>query len=311
VEAATDPATGLEVLRIGDGTVTVTVVPAVGAKITSFTSVRTGAEYVWQDPVRPVVLVPEGAGYGDADASGVDDCFPTVDPCLYPAEQFPGVTAGDHGDLWPIPWSWSQRPGALDLQVTAPNLPYRLTRTLSFDAPGSLLLDYRLESLSDLPLPYQWTAHPLLRCEPGLRIGLVPGQECRPVFAAGDRITATERWSWPLAPGPGGPVDMSVAPSHESQVNEKFWTRMPEGGCWLGYPSTRERLTITSALEWLALCVDYGGWPEVSPGYWVAPEASTSCWDSLSDSVARGTHRVLAPRGTDTWWWRLALTTDY
>lgn len=307
IETAVHPETGLEVVHLSDGAVRVSVVPAVGAKITSFTSLRSGAEYVWQDPTRPVLAVPAGAGYGDADASGIDDCFPTVDPCAYPDEPFTGVPIGDHGDLWPVPWSWSATPDSLDLQVSATNLPYRLTRSLSFDAPGSLLLGYRLESLTDAPLLYQWTAHPLLRCEPGLRIGLNQEQECRPVFAAGGRITPTGPWPWPSAPGPHGTVDMSVAPGPETAVNEKFWTTMPRAGCRLEYPSTGERLRVTSDLEWLALCVDYGGWPETSPGYWVAPEASTSCWDALSDSVERGTHRTLAPRGTDTWWWRLAL----
>ena len=47
---------------------------------------------------------------GDYDASGFDECFPTIGACAYPEAPWQGVIAPDHGELWTLPWAWQEAP---------------------------------------------------------------------------------------------------------------------------------------------------------------------------------------------------------
>jgi len=293
---------------------TAVVLPDRGAKIVSLVSSRTGREFVWRDPHRELLPIRPGSTYAENDASGIDDCFPTVEPCIYPADHFCGLELGDHGDLWSRQWDWSLDGDGAVFGVTGTTLPFRFEKSITIESsPSRLLIENTLHVTGEDAFHYQWTGHPLLRAEEGMRIGLSHGCAAGTGFATGGRLAVDgSTWSWPEAPGPGDSVwDVSVVGSPDEGVNEKYWLAAPAQGCALNYSAPDEQLHVDfdpSALPWMAVCVNCGGWPTSHPGYWVAIEPSTSCHDSLTDTCAAGLARRIGPGGTHRWWWSLAVT---
>jgi hypothetical protein len=305
--------------RVAAGTgLRVVVVPGVGGKIVSVLG-PSGHEHVWRQPGRRVEPVVDGRDFADADISGLDDCFPTVDACRYPAPATDAgpVTLRDHGDVWHRAWSVctpaDSRPGALELRTTGDELPYVLTKRLTVD-DNRLVVGYELTTV-DRPFTYQWTAHLLLRATPGRRIDITGEPSARTAFATGGRLAARagETWTWPAAPGPAGKaaVDLSVVGEFDLGVNEKSWLTSPaDGRCRIEGPPHGDDATVEfdpTLLPWLALCTDYGGWPTAEAAHWVAVEPSTGSTDTLDQSATAGTARTIEPGATHRWWWALRL----
>jgi galactose mutarotase-like enzyme len=55
---------------------------------------------------------------------------------------------------------------------TGRRLPYAFSRTITVDAAGDVRMAYALESRGDAPLPFLWSAHPLLPFTPDTRLDL-------------------------------------------------------------------------------------------------------------------------------------------
>ncbi|MET0695429.1 MAG: hypothetical protein ABWY56_15960 [Propionibacteriaceae bacterium] len=311
--ARTDTFAGLQSVVLSDGGLTAVVVPEVGAKVVSLVSEPTGREFIWRDPTRPLRPIPTGSGYADNDASGIDDCFPTVDACAYPSPPYAGLTIGDHGDLWSRSWDTELVGDEAVFSVVGRTLPFTFEKRMRIDpATQSLVVENTLHHWGLDPLLYQWTGHPLLRAEPGTRIVLPADTPARTVFSTGGRLAVGETtWSWPLAPTPDGPeCDVSATTPPTAAINEKYWLTAPEQGCVLEFPGSAERLQLAAdptVLPYLALCVNYGGWPDQEPGYWVAVEPSTSPYDSLADTVRAGFGREIGPGETHLWSWSLRI----
>jgi galactose mutarotase-like enzyme len=295
-----------------DTDVRVVIVPGVGGKIVSITG-ASGREHVWRQPHRQVRPIPDGRDFADGDISGIDDCFPTVDPCVDPGDPVSPTPLRDHGDVWHRSWEVTVSAPALSLRTTGSDLPYTLTKHLTVDG-GRLLVEYELTT--DLrPFVYQWTGHLLLDATAGRRIEISGSPIARTAFTSPGRLRTNgtgETWTWPAAPGTdGSAVDLSVISSRDTAVNEKVWLNSPsDGTCRLQADASGEDVVVEfdpQQLPWLAICTDYGGWPADDPAYWVAIEPSTSDSDALADSARTGTARTVEPGETHRWWWSLRL----
>lgn len=293
---------------------TAVVLPDLGAKIISLVSSRTGREFVWRDPHRELLPIRPGSTYAENDASGIDDCFPTIDRCLYPGDPFRGLELGDHGDLWSRQWDWRRDAGGALFTVAGAALPYRFEKWITIESsPSRLVIENTLHATGENAFDYQWTGHPLFHAEEGMRIGLSHGCAANTGFATGGRLMVNgSPWSWPEAPAPDGSLlDVSVVGPPDEGLNEKYWLAAPGQGCALNYLAPDEQLCVgfdPSVLPWMAVCVNYGGWPASHPGYWVAVEPSTSPHDSLTDTCAAGLARRIGPGETHRWSWSLSVT---
>jgi hypothetical protein len=79
----------------------VTVVPQEGGRISSLRSIQSGLEFLTQiRPDRPPVEPGLEASFQRGPCAGVEECLPTVGPCV----DCIGGPAPDHGDFWQIPW---------------------------------------------------------------------------------------------------------------------------------------------------------------------------------------------------------------
>ena len=209
------------VLRGGDSSLR--ILPALGGKIASLH--LAGREWLWTSDVIPYRVPDEGTRADDAvsyvetaDTGGYDECFPTVGACVLPADvpRVGGLHLPDHGELW------SQQPavevGRADrgdgerATVTwrGRRMPYRFARTAHVGGDGRVTLRYEAENLGDAPLPFLWSAHPLLPLTDRTRVRLPQGARLR-VDAAHHLRTdgAPAEQAWPLLHVDGAPVDVS------------------------------------------------------------------------------------------------------
>ena len=78
----------------------VTILPRFGGKIAS---IRIGERELLQAPLAPIAPRTRTMAFDAADASGWDECLPSVAACRVETEA--GVAEiPDHGDLWRVEW---------------------------------------------------------------------------------------------------------------------------------------------------------------------------------------------------------------
>ena len=278
---------------------TVTVLPQFGGKIAS---IRIGERELLQRPLAPIAPRSRTTAFDAADASGWDECLPSVAACRVDTKA--GAAAiPDHGDLWRVEWevrgqasgvrgqgSTKGHPielkmhdgvsgrrkadAALTLMGECFSLPLRLERTLTLTAREigwTLNLDYSVTNLSLEKVPWSWAAHPLFDVEEGDRIVLPESIKLlRLEGSGGGRLgKGGDTVAWPIAElAHGGRADLSVAGAPDSEVGDKLFAgplRASENWCELVRPSAGVRIRVTfdvAATPYLGLWMCYGGWPE-------------------------------------------------
>lgn len=309
------------------GGCSVALMPALGGKIASL---RVGADELLQTSLKPLGPRTKTMAFADADASGWDECLPSVAACAIETEAGT-ATIPDHGDLWRVPWKvLAATADSATLRATCFSLPLQLTRSiiLAESATGwRLQLLYSLTNLGAYRVPWAWSAHPLFAVDAGDRIVLpaqiqtlrLEGSAAGRLGAAGDSV------SWPLAQSrtqssngshnaaQAAQIDLSRVPSGDPEIGDKLFAdfnsllidaRLSDGCCALERLRLGLRLTVRfdpALTPYLGLWLCYGGWPE-GPGakqFCVAPEATTAPVDSLA-SIGPWS-RSLDPGETQSW----------
>ena len=293
-----------ENVLIRAGECVVSVLPEIGGKIAS---IRIGERELLQTPLAPIEARDYTMGFDESDASGWDECLPSVSAC---AIKTPAGIAEipDHGDLWRVEW---RRAGSRDQEVgsnepadaslfltgTCFSLPLKLERSLNLIEVGEswrLTLNYKLLNMSSETIPWSWAAHPLFAVEEGDRFVLPDSiKTLRLEGSGGGRLgKGGEMVAWPLATlANGSTTDLSIAASPDSGIGDKLFAgplEPTENWCELIRPSAGVRILVTFdavATPYLGLWICYGGWPE-KPGpkqVCVAMEPSTAPVDSLAE----------------------------
>jgi galactose mutarotase-like enzyme len=180
----------------------VTILPELGGKIASL--VLAGREWLWTSDVLPHRLPVDGASYVEtADSGGYDECFPTVGPCRIPGavRGVGGVELPDHGELWAqeVALEASRVNGADQVLTTwrGRRLPYWFSRAVRVLPDGSVAMHYVATNAGDAPLPFLWSAHPLLPLTARTRLELPEGARVRVYAQHGAQLggpLAEHRW---------------------------------------------------------------------------------------------------------------------
>ena len=89
---------------------------------------------------------------------GYDDCFPTVDSCIFPSSDW---HIPDHGELCWLPWQIKKESNHLMFSVTSKNMPVKFFRSMRFDQ-NNLTWNFKVINNTEKYLPFLHVMHPLM-----------------------------------------------------------------------------------------------------------------------------------------------------
>jgi galactose mutarotase-like enzyme len=323
-----------ENVLIAAGQCELTVLPRFGGKISS---IRIGQNELLQQPLSPIAVRTNSMSFDQGDASGWDECLPSVGACLVKTEAGPAAIP-DHGDLWRVEWErrgtasptnknpstpvggWEQGSGgsvaagsSLTLTGRCFSLALELERSIAVsenERGWRLELSYRVQNYGKCAVPWSWAAHPLFACEECDRIVLPNSIRSLKVEGSGGERLGKSGGSvaWPIAElAAGGTADLSIVDRGDSGIGDKLFAgrlNTTENWCVLERVSAGLSIRVrfdSAATPYLGLWICYGGWPE-RPGpkqVCVAMEPSTAPVDSLA--VSGPWSRELVPGESFSW----------
>ena len=292
------------------GECVVTLLPLLGGKVSSICA--KGHELL-QAPLAPYGLRTQTMAFDLGDASGWDECLPSVAGCTVDTAAGP-ASVPDHGDLWRVEWQQvSASSVCATLRGQCFSLPLALERTLTLTETAKgwqLTVSYTVTNTGTIPAPWSWAAHPLYTAEAGDRVILPDSiRELRLEGSGGNRLgKGGDRVAWPIAKlAGGGSTDLSLAEAPESGIGDKLFAgplTAEENWCVLERPKAGVRIKVSfdaAATPYLGLWICHGGWPD-RPGTkqtCVAMEPATAPVDSLA--IPGPWSRVLAAGESFSW----------
>jgi galactose mutarotase-like enzyme len=299
-----------ENVLIEAGDCSVAILPQFGGKIAS---IRVKGHELLQAPLAPVETRTRTMPFDAGDASGWDECLPSVAGCTVETAAGP-ADVPDHGDLWRVTWeAVATDVNSVTLRGECFSLPLVLERklTLSETKTGwQLKLHYTLTNTGSNPAPWSWAVHPLFTAEAGDRIEL-PGSisSLRLEGSGGGRLgSGGDTVAWPIAAlAGGGETDLATVQPIESGIGDKLFAgplAAGENWCALDRPKAGVRIRVSFDVEatpYLGLWICSGGWPD-RPGpkqMCVAMEPATAPVDSLAQTGPWS--RVILPGQSYRW----------
>lgn len=296
----------LEKVTLANTFLEVEVLPELGGKISSFRCVPNKVELM-QMPLAPYAPRTMTMDFEESDASGFDECLPSIAPCKITANETP-VDIPDHGDFWRIPWRCESSHDEIHLSSTGISLPFQFDKVLRLFG-SNLQIDYKLTNTGTESWPYIWSAHPLFAINEGDRI-VLPGSvtTVKVESSIGNRLEPGSTHLWPKSKTlDGSETDFSLARNINARAGDMFFTKAPIEG-WAALERVREglRIEVRFGLEqarYLGLWLCYGGWPEdrTARQQCVAIEPCTASTGTLSEAIASGEALTLASGALASW----------
>ena len=307
----------LEAVVLDNRSVRLTVVPELGGKIASLIRNESGHEYLLQptDPRCAYRTRSHGEFFENHEPCGFDECVPTVAECVYREEPFAARRLPDHGDIWGLPSALELVGEQITLTSCVGSLPLRFTKKIKL-LENTVRLDYEATNLGRSTVKFLWSAHPLLRVEPGAEI-ILPREveEVEVSWSKDERLGKSgERCGWPKATGSSGQiVHINRVASPSANSAEKLFTpRLSDGFCGVFLPRENESIVFCfdpSPLPYVGIWICQGGWPSSRTGkhLTVALEPCNGRPDSLEKAITRNECAVLGPCGTMQWWMEIEI----
>lgn len=320
IEMTRSSAAGFDTTEIDTGALALTIIPALGGKISSLRDRRSGREWLWRHPRMAYAQVPHGSVYTtSADTGGWDECFPSVAACAYPSAPWAGADVQDHGELWSQPAGLALHEDGDRAELTTRwqgvALPYTLERRIALRAGSATLrVEYCALSQADAPIAFIWCIHALLAIEPGMQLLLPPAARFNRWAELPDGLLAGERGLRYPPPLTAGAPSLASLPDRSAGVALKLWSDpLPAGAGWAtlraGDGELRMRWDV-ARLPQLAIWMNLGAWAADggAPYYNLGLEPCIGAQDSLAQAVTtEHLFATLPPRGTYTWWLEIEL----
>ena len=296
-----------------------------------------GRQWLWHNPHVPLTTPPAGVSYDDASASGgLDECFPTVEPCRLPSwvKGAQRAKLPDHGELW------AQAP-AVEILTDADGhsatctwsgsaLPYRFTRRMTLHPEGWLAFAYAATNTGTHRMPFLWSSHPVFPLTPRTRLVLPDGAVARVWSHRNTQFGKPgSEHRWPRLRNGGSLVDLSrpyAALGRDYAC--KLFVELPRREVRIVIEegdSTLEMLLHGREIPTVGIAINRslggetsrrGRWPfgrATPPACTVSIEPSIGAPESLSDALGPWDDaHWLEPGGTARWGmtWRAGLKTD-
>ena len=275
---------GFAVTGLRTALVELEMVPALGGRIISLRSRRTGREWCWHQERSDWLWANQlGDDFGGSSQAGVDECIPSVAACHWRGRAIP-----DHGEVWAEVWTLDAAELAasrLSATVSLKISPFVFQRTIRADAAGSFVFDYALTNRGTMAEEFMWCLHPLFTISDGDRLDLPAAVTAfRLNGGLGDRpINSGDSWSYP-EPFVGIRLDRLETPGMPKGCVKGFAGPLQQGRAAIVNDGTGDRLS----LEWNAREIPYLGlWLNRGHAgfHHVALEPTTAAPDSLREAV--------------------------
>ncbi|NOU88381.1 DUF4432 family protein [Paenibacillus sp. LMG 31460] len=222
---------GMRTIVLENNLVRISILAGKGTEIFEYLYKPKDLDFMWltengvQNPRDYLPTSPDPIStFVDYYPGGWQEVFPNGGPTsVYLGAQF-----GQHGEVAHMPWDYeidedTVERVAVSFRVRTKKMPFQLTKTVSLrNNSPTLILEEKLENLSDIPLRYMWGQHiafgkPFLR--PGCRIYLPDRAKIitesveSPVSTPG-RVRRGVSYDWPYGlDKEGRAIDFSVLPS--------------------------------------------------------------------------------------------------
>jgi galactose mutarotase-like enzyme len=303
------------VILLNNDTMAATILPAAGGNISEIIDLRTGRNWLWQNPHIPISNQRCGENYGrELDSGGWDEVLLSITPEQIDIPDERRLFIKDHGDLVRQQWAAEkikdQRGNdCCVMSVAGSTLAYDFHRvvTLHRERP-QLDIAYAVSNNESFSWPWYWCAHVLLNVQPNLKINLPRDLPFRL-----DKPSHVEHrfQEWPMLELANQEVvDLSDSFTVNAKLREfssKIFARAPQSGSVdITIPNSDERLTMRfdpEVLPWLGLWINNRGWSGCGsePYQNLGIEPSTVPYDSVSTAIDRGEITWLKPGETRQW----------
>jgi hypothetical protein len=275
-----------------------------GGKLASLINKETGYEYLVQRKNAVYRDQPFGGVYVDAECSGFDDMFPTIDICKCENEPWKGIEMADHGEVWSLPWDYSTDNYSLRLSVHGVRFPYKLERHIHFTDENSLRIDYKLSNNSPFDFEFLWAGHLMINLEEGTEL-LLPDDCTQAVTVLSNgRGTFGDINNWPHFLDKNGNsyrADISGPESVGRFEKYYFVNKLNDGWCKLKYPDNKTKLEVTfpvNVIPYLGILMNEGGWDGL---YNIIIEPCSVCYDRPDVAKKYGQVSKIGAFGTLNW----------
>jgi len=288
--------------------------PEVGGKMTQLLNKKTGTQFLLgpQNEEEDYKQAAYGADFEKFDTSGFDECFPTIEESVYrqvnSPEQETGKTIPDHGELWSRPWDYEYANEILYLSIDGVKFDYTLKKTIHLDS-NSLHIQYNLLNNGAEPFTYLWSAHPLLKVDPGAEILLRDNIDKVFVNWASDPDIGRygDYLPWPYMYTNGRTINYAIVQDKDiTQAAKVFSPPLQHGFAGVYIPEKDETVAFEFDVEktpFLGIWLCYGGWPATAENkhLTVGLEPTNGWPDSLENAVNQGECSSLDAGAKTTW----------
>lgn len=305
-------------IRIGGDPLWVECDPDGGFAISSIVDATTGANALWQRTgFVPAEFQRVLGPSGEASIDSFVDLFVGGWFEMFPTTGYSGTVQGStgpavsllHGEAMRLPWTITHRDAAaVEASVTMVRTPFRLTRRLEVIG-DELVVTERAENLAPTDAPYVWGHHPCFSRETfaggRFEVDVLSAEVPAPVFdEAHSSLVPGAPFTFPEAPMlSGGMRDVAFIPEAPDGRHEQTTLLLRRGGVRITAP----RIGRAFSLIW-----DAADFPHVllwqdyqadGAAFWgtcdtFAVEPSSAPGRSVTDAVAAGAVRMLAPGGS-------------
>lgn len=272
------PAIGVKSDRL-----TALFLPQDGGKMASLCD-ETGFEYLFQRPDPQYKTLAYDGDFAQAECSGFDDMFPTIDPYTPSQGEYVGVEYPDHGEWCRLDLGGEQEGDAFRMRYRSRRFAVSGTKTVRAEH-GRIAIDYEFFNHGQEDFLYLWAGHCLLKGFEDGRVvcGYAEDAPIEVMFnrPQGRRLSRTQ-----------------LAPRADRALYKYYFSeKAPQGYCGYHYPSHGGRTLLLqydpAEVPYLGIWLSSRGFNDM---YSVALEPCTAPFDRPDIPMERGMHSVL-PKG--------------
>lgn len=240
---------------------TATFLPEDGGKLVSLCG--DGRELLQQREGAAYRRLFPDSDYVQAECSGFDDMFPTIDPYTPQDGPFRGVTYPDHGEVCRHPVECETAGGSLRFTFHSKRFPIRFTKTVTEEGSGGIAIDYDIANDGNDAFPCLWAAHCMLNAFPDAKI-VTPFAPDAPIRTMFGKQLSRER----------------TLPRKADGENYKFFYTDPMPDGWCGYRYADGKTLMLrfpkETVKYLGVWINNGSFEDM---YNIALEPCTAPYD--------------------------------